>query len=120
MPIFKYSYLYFDYIFFLKICKYYLSLGVDGFRVDLASSIVKDDVNGKCSCEVWQKIFSNVREDYPSAIFVAEWGEPKYAVANGGFDIDFLIHCYDEGYNNLFRKEKKEYSLTHSMRSASL
>lgn len=89
----------------IKICKYYLSLGVDGFRVDLASSIVKDDVDGKCSCEVWQKIFSNVRNDYPSAIFVSEWGEPKYAVANGGFDIDFLTHCYDEGYNNLFRKE---------------
>lgn len=89
----------------IKICKYYLALGVDGFRVDLASSIVKDDVNGECSCKVWRKIFSEVRKEYKDAIFLSEWGEPKYAVANGDFDIDFLTHCYNEGYNNLFRKE---------------
>lgn len=89
----------------IKICKYYLALGVDGFRVDLASSIVKDDVNGKYSCEVWRKIFGEVRKEYPDCIFLSEWGEPKYAVANGDFDIDFLTHCYNEGYNNLFRKE---------------
>ncbi|MBO4468178.1 MAG: glycosylase, partial [Clostridia bacterium] len=89
----------------IKICKYYLALGVDGFRVDLANSIVKDDTAGKCSCEVWRKIFGAVRREYPSAILLSEWGEPKYAVTNGDFDIDFLTHCYNEGYNNLFRKE---------------
>lgn len=89
----------------ISICKFYLSLGVDGFRVDLASSIVKDDVDGKCSCEVWRKIFGTVREEYPSAIFLSEWGQPEYAVKNGDFDIDFLTHSYNDGYNNLFRKE---------------
>ena len=89
----------------ISICKFYLSLGVDGFRVDLASSIVKDDVDGRYSCEVWRKIFGEVKKEYPKAIFLSEWGQPKYAVANGDFDIDFLTHCYDEGYNNLFRKE---------------
>lgn len=89
----------------IKICKYYLALGVDGFRVDLASSIVKDDVNGECSCKVWRKIFSEVRKEYKDAIFLSEWGEPKYAVTNGDFDIDFLTHSYNDGYNNLFRKE---------------
>ena len=87
------------------IIKFYMKLGVDGFRVDLANSIVKDDINGKCSCEVWNKIFANVKKIYPEALFVSEWGQPKFAVKNGGFDIDFLTHCYDEGYNNLFRKE---------------
>ena len=89
----------------ISICKFYLSLGVDGFRVDLANSIVKDDKCGKCSCEVWRKIFGIVREEYPSAIFLSEWGQPEYAVKNGDFDIDFLTHCHNEGYNNLFRKE---------------
>lgn len=89
----------------IKICKYYLALGVDGFRVDLANSIVKNDVDGKCSCEVWRKIFGEVRKEYKDAIFLSEWGQPEFAVGNGDFDIDFLTHSYNEGYNNLFRKE---------------
>ena len=89
----------------IDIIKYYMAMGVDGFRVDLAGSIVKDDVNGKYSCEVWRKIFGKVREEYPEAIFVSEWGQPMFAVKNGDFDIDFFTHCYNEGYNNLFRKE---------------
>ena len=89
----------------IDIIKFYLRLGVDGFRVDLANSIVKDDVDGKYSCEVWTKIFGRVREEYPEAIFVSEWGQPKYAVTNGSFDIDFITHCWFDGYNMLFRKE---------------
>lgn len=89
----------------IDIIKYYLAMGIDGFRVDLAGSIVKGDVDGKYSCEVWRKIFGEVRKEYPEAIFVSEWGQPMYAVKNGDFDIDFLTHCFDEGYNNLFRKE---------------
>lgn len=87
------------------IIEHYMALGIDGFRVDLANSIVKDDVDGQCSCEVWRKIFGRVRETYPEAIFVSEWGQPRFAVKNGDFDIDFLTHCFDDGYNNLFRKE---------------
>lgn len=89
----------------IDIIKFYMRLGVDGFRVDLANSIVKDDEGGKCSCEVWRKIFGAVRAEYPEAIFVSEWGQPKYAVTNGDFDIDFLTHCWFDGYNQLFRKE---------------
>lgn len=90
----------------IQIIKYYLAMGVNGFRVDMAGSIVKDDdQEGKFSCEVWKKIFGKVREEYPEAIFVAEWGQPRYAVTNGDYDIDFFTHCHDEGYNNLFRKE---------------
>ncbi len=89
----------------IRIIEFYLAMGVDGFRVDLAGTIVKDDVEGKRSCEVWRKIFGRVREKYPEAIFVSEWGQPMYAVPNGDFDIDFLTHCFNEGYNYLFRRE---------------
>lgn len=89
----------------VKIIKHWMALGIDGFRVDMAESIVKDDVEGKYSCEVWRKIFGKVREEYPEAIFVSEWGQPKYAVKNGDYDIDFLTHNFDDGYTNLFRKE---------------
>ena len=89
----------------IKIIKFWMNIGVDGFRVDMAESIVKDDVEGKYSCEIWRKIFGKVREEYPQAIFVSEWGQPKYAVKNGDFDIDFLTHNFDDGFTNLFRKE---------------
>lgn len=90
----------------INIIKFYIKLGIDGFRVDLASNIVKDDDCGKCSCEVWRKIFGEVRKEYPDTIFVSEWGQPQYAVPNGDFDIDFLTHGFFDGYNLLFRKEK--------------
>ena len=89
----------------IKIIKFWLAKGIDGFRVDMAESIVKDDVEGRYSCEIWRKIFGKVREEYPEAIFVSEWGQPKYAVKNGDYDIDFLTHNFDDGYTNLFRKE---------------
>lgn len=80
--------------------------GVDGFRCDMASSIVKNDEKGQGSCEIWKKLFSEVRKTYPDAIFISEWGQPEYAVGSSAFDIDFFTHCYNDGYNNLFRKEK--------------
>lgn len=89
----------------LNIIRYYLNLGIDGFRVDLACSIVKDDECGKASCEVWRKIFGEAKKEFPNALFVSEWGQPHYSVGSGSFDIDYLTHCFSDGYNLLFRKE---------------
>lgn len=89
----------------IDIMKFWLGKGVDGFRCDMASSIVKNDINGQGSCEIWRKLFKEVRKTYPQAIFISEWGQPEYAVGSGAFDIDFFTHCYDDGYNKLFRKE---------------
>lgn len=90
---------------FLEIMRFYLKMGVSGFRVDMAASIVKDDISGECCAQVWQKLFGVIRKEYPDAIFVSEWGVPEKAVKHAGFDIDFLTHCHSEGYNNLFRAE---------------
>ncbi|MCQ2385672.1 MAG: alpha-amylase family glycosyl hydrolase, partial [Clostridia bacterium] len=88
-----------------RIISYWLALGVDGFRVDMAASIVKNDEDGKASTEVWREIFGKVRETYPDAFFVSEWGQPEFAVGSGAFDIDFITHCHNQGYNNLCRRE---------------
>lgn len=87
------------------IMKFWLDKGVDGFRCDMASSIVKNDDEGRGSCEIWRKLFKEVRKVYPQAVFISEWGQPEYAVGNDAFDVDFFTHCYNDGYNNLFRKE---------------
>ncbi|MBQ6830866.1 MAG: glycosylase [Clostridia bacterium] len=90
----------------MNIIRFWLKKGVDGFRVDMAPSIIKGDtIEKKCACEVWTKIFGKVREEYPEAIFVSEWGQPEYAVKNGSFDIDFFTHECDEGYTHLLRNQ---------------
>lgn len=88
----------------VKIITFYLELGAAGFRVDMAGVMVKDD-DGTCSAEVWKDIFTKVRQRFPDALFVAEWGEPYKSVCGECFDVDFFTHCYDQGYTGLFRSE---------------
>ena len=45
---------------------FWLGHGCDGFRVDMAASLVKDDDDNKSgTCAVWRDIFKDVREKYP-------------------------------------------------------
>ena len=88
----------------LKIMKFWLSLGCDGFRVDMAGSLVKNDPNNIGIISLWQEIFSALRPEYPEAAFVSEWGEPDVAL-QAGFDMDFLLHFGPSHYLDLFRTE---------------
>lgn len=91
------------------VIRFWLSKGCDGFRVDMAYSLVKDDDDKKSgTCEVWRDIFSSVRKDYPEAAFVAEWGDPELSVASAGFDMDFYLNERGNGYNRLMRDYQTE------------
>ena len=86
------------------IIRFWLSKGCDGFRVDMAFSLVKDDDDIKSgTCEVWRDIFASVRKEFPEAAFIAEWGDPKLSVSSAGFDMDFLLNERGNGYNFLMR-----------------
>ena len=85
------------------IMRFWLAKGCDGFRVDMASSLVKgDDENKSGTCEVWQDLLT-VREEFPESAFVAEWGYPQQAIAGAGFDMDFYLDHPGNGYNTLMR-----------------
>ena len=88
----------------IKIMEFWLSMGCDGFRVDMAGSLVKNDPEGKGTIALWNRIFETVRNDYPDAKFVSEWGEPDKALL-AGFDMDFLLHFGPSHYPDLFRSE---------------
>ena len=61
----------------LDVMRFWLSRGADGFRVDMADSLVKHDDDGKpFTIRTWQYIFSRIRPEFPEAAFVAEWGRP--------------------------------------------
>lgn len=93
----------------LNIICFWLELGADGFRVDMAGSLVKSDDGQKETVKLWKDIFSVVKEKFPNTAFVSEWGEPDKAV-EGGFDMDFLLHCGPSHYLDMFHIEKPYFS----------
>ena len=91
------------------VMRFWLSRGCDGFRVDMAGSLVKNDEDQKGNIALWQNIRAFLDEEYPEAAMVSEWGEPYQSLA-GGFHMDFLLHFGSSHYNDLFRNEKPFFS----------
>ena len=73
------------------IMRFWLGMGCDGFRVDMAGSLVKNDEDGKGNISLWQNVRSFLDAEYPEAVLVSEWGEPDKSLL-GGFHMDFLLH----------------------------
>ena len=66
---------------------FWLQLGCDGFRVDMAGSLVKNDGDGKETIKLWQDFRRFLDGEFPDAAIISEWGDPKKFLA-GGFHID--------------------------------
>lgn len=92
-----------------NIMRFWLGLGCDGFRVDMADSLVKNDEEGKGNIRLWQNIRAFLDEEYPHAAMVSEWGQPDRSL-QGGFHMDFLLHFGPSHYNDLFRCEEPYFS----------
>lgn len=92
------------------IMRFWLSAGCDGFRVDMAGSLVKnDDENGTGIIKLWREFREFLDEEFPEAAMISEWGEPNKSLA-GGFHMDFLLHFGPSHYNDLFRCEEPYFS----------
>jgi len=86
------------------VIRFWLSRGADGFRVDMADSLIKDDDEKKsATASVWQAIFAEIAPEYPEAAFVAEWSNPSQAICGAGFHMDFYLDHGGNGYNTLLR-----------------
>lgn len=85
------------------VIRFWLDMGADGFRVDMADSLVKNDGTEKlATMEVWRDILRPIREEYPEAAFVSEWNNPAQALSCG-FDMDFMLDWFGNGYSRLMR-----------------
>ncbi|MCM1307485.1 MAG: alpha-amylase family glycosyl hydrolase, partial [Butyrivibrio sp.] len=91
------------------VMRFWLGLGCDGFRVDMAGSLVKNDEDGKGTVRLWQKVRAFLDDEFPEAAMVSEWGEPDKSLM-GGFHMDFLLHFGPSHYNDLFRCEEPYFS----------
>lgn len=85
-----------------NIMRFWLKMGCDGFRVDMAGSLVKHDAEGKGTIALWQNVRAFLDAEFPAAAMVSEWGEPDKSLL-GGFHMDFLLHFGPSHYNDLFR-----------------
>jgi maltose alpha-D-glucosyltransferase/alpha-amylase len=85
-----------------NVMRFWLDMGCDGFRIDMAGSLVKND-DGIENVKYFKTVRDFLDKEYPGTFTVAEWSYPKDAM-KGGFNADFL-HWFN-GYNDLFQKEK--------------
>lgn len=92
-----------------NVMRFWLGLGCDGFRVDMAGSLVKNDEEGKGTIKLWQNVREFLDKEFPEAAMVSEWGEPDKSL-QGGFHMDFLLHFGPSHYNDLFRCEEPFFS----------
>ncbi|HUJ43920.1 MAG TPA: alpha-amylase family glycosyl hydrolase [Opitutaceae bacterium] len=86
-----------------KVLRFWMDLGADGFRADMASALVKESDPHHDTKRYWQEVRQILRRDYPEAFTVAEWSAPKDAL-DGAFDACFFH--WAQGFNNLYQKER--------------
>ena len=87
----------------INIMRYWLDMGADGFRVDMASSLVKGDKNRQATSEFWQQVRAMFEKNYPDAVLISEWFYPPKAI-RAGFHIDFVELLT---YASLFHNEQR-------------
>ena len=96
------------------VMRFWLERGCDGFRVDMASSLVKrDDEKKSGTSAIWQDVRRMLELEYPDAAMVAEWSNPPLAL-RAGFDMDFYLNVPGNGYNTLVRDYESARKEDHS------
>lgn len=84
-----------------NIMAFWFDKGVDGFRVDMAASLVKNDPGKVETSKLWNEMRAWKDKNYPQCVLISEWADPTVAIP-AGFNIDFMIHFGVPGYGSLF------------------
>jgi len=80
--------------------EHWLRAGCDGFRVDMASSLVKGDPDGAGIRDLWREFRTWLDREWPEAVLVSEWGDPIRSIG-AGFHVDFMLHFGEPAYRHL-------------------
>lgn len=73
------------------ILAFWYSKGVDGFRVDMANSLIKNDNDRSAIKAFWREIRTWMDANYPQRVLMAEWNNPKNCLA-AGFNVDMYLN----------------------------
>ena len=87
------------------IIAFWYDKGVDGFRVDMASSLVKNDKDKKEILNLWREVREWSDKNYPDHVLMAEWGSPKYCLA-AGYNVDMDLNNTN-GHNRRLYFDRK-------------
>lgn len=95
-----------------KILRFWMDMGADGFRADMAGALVKNsniqgndqffNAKDEATKQFWQEIRQLMDREYPGSFMISEWSGPKDALDNA-FHADFFHWFW--GYNDLTQKE---------------
>lgn len=85
------------------VMRFWMDMGCDGFRVDMAASLVKNDPERTGIKRLWRNVREMFDKDYPENVLLSEWGIPEQSI-DAGFHLDFYLHFDSLGYNALFRE----------------
>lgn len=101
-----------------NVMKFYLDMGCDGFRVDMASSLIRGANAAQGIKDLWQYYRNFLNEYNPEAVLVSEWSHPAKAI-EAGFHVDFMVFFNLPGYSSLLRGEPyrvtwSEFTFEHS------
>ncbi|MFE9421353.1 alpha-amylase family glycosyl hydrolase [Kitasatospora sp. NPDC006697] len=84
-----------------EIMAHWFELGVAGFRVDMASSLVKDDPEFRETGRLWGELRAWLDGTYPDRVLIAEWGDPARSVP-AGLHADFFLHFNGRALRSLW------------------
>lgn len=97
------------------IMSFWLDQGVAGFRVDMAFSLVKDDIGLVETAALWRELRAWLDDAYPDAILIPEGLEPRTG-ASFAFHADFFLvilaqhaSLFDNGVAGLLPWRKHEH-----------
>ena len=93
------------------VMRFWLDHGCDGFRVDMAASLVKNDDEQKTGTSaIWRNVRQMLDSEYPDAALLAEWSDPPLAI-RAGYHMDFYLNQRGNGYSTLMRDNSRAFNL---------
>lgn len=84
-----------------NIISFWMDKGVDGFRVDMAASLIKNDPGHVETRKLWHEMRQWFSGRYPDGVLISEWSRPEEAIP-AGFHIDFMMQFNTPGFPSLF------------------
>lgn len=87
----------------LDVMRFWLDNGCDGFRVDMADSLVKNDDDKTATASLWRRARAMLDKDYPEAMMVSEWCNAPRSLNKAGFHCDFVLNHYQNMSYYAFR-----------------
>lgn len=91
------------------VMRFWLKMGCDGFRVDMAGSLVKNDPEQEGTIALWQDFRAFLDKEFPDAAMISEWGQPDRSL-RAGFHMDFMLHFGPSHYTDLYHGEQPYFS----------